>query len=172
MGARNSGDYCMVKDTLKKNISWKSNCTYNFWANSHQAPFFLCNNFFNPTIGKHMAPSYQKTLTFDQYLINSRSNLHVNLVYRISLPSLPTLLEQTANFISDKKKTRTKNLYYRKAGCVPVNLSERVGVKSIQKVVPYFSQCGGSQIYLPPRTYITSSGGGEHLPQYDNWWQF
>ena len=99
--------------------------------------FLLQHCYFNSPIGKHMAQVYQNTWPFDQYLLNSRSNMHVNFVYWISLHPkngiLPTFLGQTPHFISEKQKPRTSNLHHQKAGSVAVILSLRVGVQHIQK---------------------------------------
>ena len=96
------------------------------------------HRFFNLPIGKHTAKAYQNTLTFDQDLLNSRRNVHVNFVYWISLHPkkaiLSTFLGQTPHFISEKQKHRTNNLHNRKDGSVAVILSLRVGIKHIQKV--------------------------------------
>ena len=65
--------------------------------------------------------------------------MNVNLVHWNSLHPkkaiIPTFSEQTPNFLGENQKTRTKNLYHRKAGSVAVILSLRVGVQHIQKVV-------------------------------------
>ena len=101
--------------------------------------FFMHHSFFNPTIGKPTAPAYQNTLTFDQYLYNSMSNIHVNLVYWNSLHPkiaiLPTFSGQNPHFLSEKQKTRSNNLHHRKAESFAVILSLLVGVQHIQKVV-------------------------------------
>ena len=116
----------------------KSNCTTTLNKVPPRTTFFMQHRFFNPTILKHMAPAYQATFTFEQYLLNSRSNMHVNFVYWISLHPkktiLPTFLGQTPHFISEKQKPRTSNLHHRKAGSVAVIWSLRVGVQHIQKV--------------------------------------
>ena len=70
--------------------------------------FCMHHSFFNPTTGKPTAPAYQNTLTFDQYLYNSMSNMHVNLVYWNSLHPkmaiLPTFWGKNPNFLSEKQK--------------------------------------------------------------------
>ena len=67
------------------------------------------------------------------------SNMHVNLVYWNSLHPkmaiLPTFLGQNPHFLSEKQKTRYKNLHHQKAESVAVVLSLRVGVQHLQKVV-------------------------------------
>ena len=89
-----------------------------------QHPFFcLQHSFFNSPIGKHMAQVYQNIITFDQYLLNSRSNVHVNFVYWISLHPKKAILpifSKNTTFISEKQKPRTSNLHYHKAGSVAV----------------------------------------------------
>ena len=97
------------------------------------------DSFFNLTIWKPTAPAFQNTLTFDQYLFNSRSNFHLNLVHWNSLHPkraiLPTFSGQTPHFLGENLKTRTNNLNHRKAGSVAVILSLRVGVQHKQTVV-------------------------------------
>ena len=74
--------------------------------------------FFNQTIGKASAPAYQNTLTFDQYLCISKSNVLVNLVYVNSLHTkkaiLFAFLGQTPHFLSEKQKTKSNNLHHQK----------------------------------------------------------
>ena len=98
-----------------------------------------------------MAQAFQNTLTFDQYLFNSRRNFYVNLVHWNSLHPknaiLPTFLVQTPHFLCKNEKNITDNLHHRKAWSVAVILSLRVGVQHIQKVVQYFLQRGGSRMY-------------------------
>ena len=43
------------------------------------------HSFFNPTIRKQTTTAFQNTWTFDQYIFNSMSNMHVNLVHWNSL---------------------------------------------------------------------------------------
>ena len=101
--------------------------------------FLMQHRFFNPTIRKLTTTAFQNTLTFDQYLFNSRSNMNVNLEHWNSLHPkkaiIPTFSGQTPNFLGENQKNRTNNLHHRKAGSVAVILSLRVGVQHIQKVV-------------------------------------
>ena len=63
----------------------------------------------------------------------------MNLVHWNSLHPknaiLPTFKGQTPIFFCENQKTRTNNLYHRKAGSVAVILSLRVGVQHKQKEV-------------------------------------
>ena len=95
--------------------------------------------FFNPTIWKPTATACRNTLTFDQYLFRSRSNMHVNLVYWISLHPkkaiLATFSGKTPNFVGENEKIRTNNLHHRKAVFVAVFFSLRLRVNHLQKMV-------------------------------------
>ena len=93
---------------------------------------------FSTYIGKHTAPAYQNTLTFDQYPFNSRSDINVNIVYP-KKAILLTFLGQTTHFISEKQKKTKKNLHRGKAGLVAVILNLRAGVQHIQKWFNKFS---------------------------------
>ena len=101
--------------------------------------FVMQPSFFHTTIRKPTTTAFQNTLTFDQNLFNSRSNMHVNLVHWNSLHPkkaiLATFSGQTPNVLGENQKTRTNNLHHRKAGSVAVILNLRVGVQHIQKVV-------------------------------------
>ena len=76
---------------------WFDRDTVPFWADfkKNATPFF------KPPIGKHTAQAYQNTFTLNQYLLNSRSNMHVNFVYWISLHPkkaiLPTFWDKHHN---------------------------------------------------------------------------
>ena len=78
------------------------------------------DRFLNLTIWKPSAQAFQKTLTFDWYLFNSRGNFHVNLVHWNSLHPknaiLLTFLGQTPHFLCENHKTRTNNLHHWIAG--------------------------------------------------------
>ena len=125
------------KKTLKKIVFFSENITAltTFEQSPTNYHFLMQHCFFNPPIGKHTAPAYQNTVTFYQYLSNSRSNMHV---YQISLHPkkavLPTFLGQTPHSISEKQKHRNTNLHNRKAGSVAVILSLGMGIKHLQKV--------------------------------------
>ena len=62
--------------------------------------------------------AFQNTLTFDQYLFNSRSNMHVNLDFLISLQLkkaiLPTFSGQTPLFLGKKQENRSNNIQTKK----------------------------------------------------------
>ena len=64
--------------------------------------------FFNLTIWKPTAQTFQNTLTFERYLFNSMSNFHANLVNWNSLHPinaiLPTFLGQTLHFLCENEK--------------------------------------------------------------------
>ena len=125
----------MKTDPFQKiRFSWKSNCTYIFDQSAKKTHFFWVQCYFsNPTIWKPTAPAFQNTLSFAQYLFNSRSNMRVNLVHWNSLHSkkaiLPTFSGLTPHFLGENHKTRTNIIQHRKAGSVAVILSLRVGVQ-------------------------------------------
>ena len=129
------------KETLSKKLGFSENPTaLTLLSKVPPCTIILVQDrFLNLTNWKAMAQAFQNTLTFDRYLFNSRSTFHVNLVHWNSLHPknaiLPTFLGQTPNFLCENHKTRTNNLYHRKAGSVAVILSLRVGVQHIQKVV-------------------------------------
>ena len=89
-------------------------------------------------IRKPTPTAFQNTLTFNQYIFNYRSNMHVNLVHWNSLHTkraiIPTFSGQTPYFLGENRKTRTNNLHHRKTGSVAIILSLRVGVQHTQKV--------------------------------------
>ena len=140
----------MISDNFQKNrFFWKSNCTYNLWTKSHPAPFCCCNTVFLTPLSE-ITRCIRTHYFFYQYLLNFRSNMHVNFVYWISLlpkKAIYLLFGLTPHFISEKQKPRTNNLHHRKAGSVAVILSLRVGVQHLQKVALYVFQCGCSQMY-------------------------
>ena len=84
-----------------------------------------------------MPTAYQNTLAFDQHLFNSRSNMHVNLVYRNSLHPqkalFPTFFRTIKKFLGEKQRTRTNNLHHRKAGSVAIFLSQGWGFNIYKK---------------------------------------
>ena len=109
------------KNTLsKKQLFLKIQLHLHFWVKSHKAPFFTFNTiFFNKTIWQPTVPAFQNTFTFYQYRFNSRSSMHVNLDYMISLhlknSILPTFSGQTLLFLGKKQETRTNTLHHHKA---------------------------------------------------------
>ena len=97
----------------------------HFGVKSHQTPLFWSNTiFFNQIIWKPTVKAFQNTLTFDKNLFNSRSNMHVNLDYLLSLhpkdASLPTFSEKNTTFSQWKASTRNKNLHHQKAVSIVV----------------------------------------------------
>ena len=72
-------------------FSWKSNCTYKFWAKVPTSTLFLLvqHGLFNIPIWKPMAPAYHNTITFDPYLLNSRSNVMCLLSLRAEVQLVP-----------------------------------------------------------------------------------
>ena len=122
------------KQTLSVKSGFPQNpiaCT--FFIKVLKKNFFVKHYFSNPSIWKPTAQAFQNTITFAQYLFNSRSNMHVNLVHWNSLHSknaiLPTFSGLTPDFLGKNHKTRTYNLYHRNAWFVAVILSLRVGVQ-------------------------------------------
>ena len=93
------------KQTLSKKSGFPENPTARtFLIKVPKNTFFwVQRSFSNPTIWKPTAPAFQNTLTFAQYLFNSRSNMRVNLVHWNSLHSkkaiLPTFSWQTPLFL-------------------------------------------------------------------------
>ena len=76
------------KQTLsKRKIGFPENLTgCTFLIQMPKKTFFWVQRYFsNPTIWKPTAPAFQNTLTFSQYIFNSRSNMHFNLVHWNSL---------------------------------------------------------------------------------------
>ena len=122
--------YSEEKNFLKSQVSWKSNTNifekvpkkHNFFA----ATLFLQFNHLKVN-------AFQNTITFLRYLINSGSNMHVNLVHWDSLYLL--FSGQTPHFLCENYKTITYNPHYRIAGSVAVILSLRVGVRHVYKGV-------------------------------------
>ena len=148
------------------------------------------NRIFYWTIWKPTVQAFQKTLTFDRYLFNSRSNFHVNLVHWNSLhqkwPFYLLFLGQTPHFLCENHKTRSDNQHHRKAGSVAVILSLRVGVQHIQKVCNnvYNAVAAECTLYLSrPPTYsclpsklcrlhqLLCLGKVRHLCQMPSIWQ-
>ena len=132
--------FMVKRDTFPKTwFFWKSDCTNTFEQSPTMDDYCDARQIFYWIIWTPMAQVFQNTLTFDRYLFNSRSNLHVNLVHWNSLHPknaiLPSFLGQTPQFLCEDHKTRTNNLHHRKAGSVAVILSLRVGFQHIQKVV-------------------------------------
>ena len=71
------------KETLSQKLGFSKNPTA-LTLLSKVPPctiILLQDRFFNLTIWKPKAQAFQNTLTFDQFLFNSRSNFHVNLVH-------------------------------------------------------------------------------------------
>ena len=101
------------KQTLSKKSGFPDNpAAHTFFIKVPKNTFFLVQCYFsNPTIWKPTAPSFQNTLTFAQYLFNSRSNMRLNIVHWNSLHSknaiLPTFSRQTPHFLGENHKTRT-----------------------------------------------------------------
>ena len=141
------------KETLSQKLGFSENPTaLTLLSKVPPSTIILVQDrFFNLTIWKPTAQTFQNTLTFERYLFNSMSNFHANLVNWNSLHPinaiLPTFLGQTPHFLCENEKNRTDNLHHRKAWSVAVILSLRVGVQHIQKVVQYFFQRGGTRMY-------------------------
>ena len=129
------------KQTLSKNqVFLKIQLHVHFWSKCQKNTiFWVQRSFSNPIIWKPTAPAFQNTLAFAQYLLNSRSNMHMSLVHWNSLYSkkaiLTTFSGQTPHFLGENHKTRTYNLHHRKTWSVAVILRLMVGVQHIQKVV-------------------------------------
>ena len=173
--------HCKIKTDPFQKIwfSWKSNCTYvlikvpkkntNLWVQRY---------FCNPIIWKPTVPLFQNTLTFAQYLFNSRSNMRVNIVHWNSLHSkkaiLPTFSGQTPHFLGEIHKTRTYNGHHRKAWSVAVILSLRVGFQHIHKIVKYLLHCISqgllsSKLFnsiIPRKLFMRSSP----CQEYESFW--
>ena len=77
--------------------------------------------------------------------------MHVNLDYMISLHPQKAILHtfsgQIQLFLGKMQETKPKNLHHHKAGSVAGLLSLRLKVHHLQKMVQYFLQHGGPQIY-------------------------
>ena len=75
------------KQTLSKNqVFLKIQLHVHFWSKCQKNTIVWVQCYFsNPTIWKPMAPAFQNTITFAQYLFNSRSNMRVNLAHWNSL---------------------------------------------------------------------------------------
>ena len=107
----------------KEKLSQKLNFPENTTAFTLLSKVPQCTNIlmqhsnFSPTIWKPMAPVFQNTLTLDQYLFNSRSNTHVNLVHWNSLHPKKAILftGQIPHFLCENHNTRTSNLHLRNA---------------------------------------------------------
>ena len=106
------------KQTLSKKSGFPENTTAHTFLikvpHTKKTLFWVQCYFSNPTIWKPTVPSFQNTLTFAQYLLNSRSNMRVNLIHWNSLQSkkavLPTFSGQTPHFLGENHTTR---MYYK-----------------------------------------------------------
>ena len=87
-----------------------------------QQHFFVATLFFQLILRKAHNPIISEHLTFDQYLLNSWSNMHVNFVYWISLHpkkvNLPIFFWDKHHI--KEQNPRTNNLNHQKAGSVAV----------------------------------------------------
>ena len=129
------------KETLSQKLDFSENPTaLTLLSKVPPCTIILVQDrFFNLPIWKPMAQAFQNTLSFDQFLFNSRSNFHLNLVHWNSLHPksaiLTSFLGQTPHILCENRKTITNNQHHWKAGSVAVILSLRVGVQHVQKVV-------------------------------------
>ena len=101
------------KETLSKKLGFSKNPTALTLLNKVPPCTIILvqDRFVNLTIWKAMAPAFQNTLTFDWYLFNSRSNLHMNLVNWNSLnPFYLFFLGQTLHFLCEKKQQKKTEL--------------------------------------------------------------
>ena len=98
----------------------KSNCTFIDEQSAKKSTIILVQHCFS--IGKQTTPEYQNTLTFYQYPFNSRSNVHVNWVYGISLHPkkaiIPTFSGQTPNFPGKNFGPKVGGLTCAKSGAI------------------------------------------------------
>ena len=112
-------------------------CTYTFEQSPTMHKYFGSTRFFQFIHLKDDSRRDLEHLNFDQCLLNSRSNLHVNLVHSNSLHPqkaiLPMFLGQTPRFLGEKLKNSTNNLHHQKALSVAVILSLMVVVQHLQK---------------------------------------
>ena len=96
----------------KNQIFLKTQLHIHLWSKCPKKTIFLVQCYFsNPSIWKPTAPAFQNTLTFAQYLFNSRSNMRVNLVHWNSLHSKKAILRtfsgQAPHFLGENHKTIT-----------------------------------------------------------------
>ena len=126
----------MVKrDTLKKSfLKIKLHLQLLFKVPYSTIP--LCSTVFSTTLLENEQKQHFRT--FDQYLINSMNNMHVNFLHWISLhpkKAITTFSGHTLNFLGENHKTRTNNLHHLKYGSVAVVLSLKVWFRHVQKLV-------------------------------------
>ena len=91
----------------------------------------------NFVIRKPKATAFENTWTYNQYLFNYMSNMHIKLVHwNLLHPKnsiIPTFSGHILNFLCENHKTRTNNLHHQKAGSIVVVLSLRLGIQHIPR---------------------------------------